>query len=77
MELGEKETELNERHVEFLTSRETLKSQVGLSLELRTQEFMQRFPTKKICIQTLRKLYVKFKIKRKKIKITKLVNENL
>ena len=32
---------------------------------------------KKICIQTLRKLYVKFKIKRKKIKITKLVNENL
>jgi len=77
MESVEKETKLDEQHIEFLTSRDTLKSQVGLSLKLRTLEFKKRFATKRICTTSLRNLYRKHKIKRKKIKVTKLVNPNL
>ena len=64
MESVEKETKLDEQHIEFLTSRDTLKSQVGLSLKLRTLEFKKRFATKRICTTSLRNLYRKHKIKR-------------
>jgi ribosomal protein L20A (L18A) len=35
--------------------------------------FMLKYPSKKICTQTLSRLYTKHKIRRKKIKITKLL----
>jgi hypothetical protein len=68
-----KRTDLLPEHIDFITCRETLTRQIGMTLEERTLYFMLKYPSKKICTQTLTRLYAKHKIRRKKIKITKLL----
>ena len=45
-----------------------------MTLNERAQDFLSRFPEKRLCVQKLRKIYNDHKIRRKKIKITKLLN---
>jgi hypothetical protein len=73
----EKPCTLTEEHVRWFLSEETLKAQIGLSLEHRVAQFMHRFPGKKISTSTLWHLYAKHKVRRKKIKVTKLANTRL
>jgi hypothetical protein len=54
-----------------------LKQQIGMSLDLRVAQFMNRFPGKRISATTLWHLYDKHKVRRKKIKVTKLPNTRL
>jgi hypothetical protein len=71
--LAVKRTDLLPEHIDYITCRETLTRQIGMTLEERTLYFMLKYPSKKICTQTLSRLYAKHKIRRKKIKITKLL----
>jgi hypothetical protein len=75
--IAEKPTTLNEHHVGWLVSDETLKAQIGMSLDLRVASFMNRFPGKKISATTLWHLYFKHRVRRKKIRVTKLANTRL
>jgi transposase len=75
--LAEKPYNLNEQHLKWFLSEETLRAQIGMSLEHRVAQFMHRFPGKKISATTLGNLYAKHKVRRKKIKVTKLANTRL
>ena len=48
-----------------------------MSLEKRAEDYMREFPGKKICSTTLRSIYVKHKIRRKRIRNTKVNNPQL
>ena len=63
---------LNALHLEHLTSEETLKRQIGMSLAERAVDFSRSFPDKKICATTLWHIYKKHGIRKKKVKVTKL-----
>ena len=45
-----------------------------MSLEERTADFMRTFPNKRTSPETLRRIYIKNKVKKKKIKVTKIPN---
>ena len=48
-----------------------------MTIECRAQDFVKHFPDKMLCTTKLRGIYLKHKIRRKKIKVTKLINETL
>ena len=48
-----------------------------MTIEKRALDFMKHFPDKKICTTKLRGIYLKHKIRRKKIKVTKLIDDKL
>jgi len=58
-----------------LINPETLQNQVGYSLEMRAADFMKRFPDKKLAPKKLQSVYKKNKIRKKKIKNTKLITD--
>ena len=64
---------LNEEHIEFLTSEETLQRWSGKSLARRCTLFHRHFGNHRINPTLLRKVYRLHKIKRKRIKLTKLI----
>ena len=66
---------LDQVHIDFLTSQETLKLWAGYTLQERTMLFRERFPGKEIAITSLRKLYNKNRIKRKVVREAKLAPE--
>ena len=51
--------------------------QVGLSIEERRAQFLRQFPNKQISITQYRKVYKKHYIRKKKIKITKIMDDTL
>ena len=59
---------LSQEHIEFLTSYSTLEKWAGFSLKWRTRLFHRHFPDKRIAVTTLRKLYLKNDIRRKKVR---------
>ena len=61
-------------HIDHIISEETLDSQIGMSLSERAADFSRKFPTKKISHETLRTIYKKNYIKKKKVKVTKITN---
>jgi len=56
---------LEEQHIAFLTSQETLKAWTGYSLAQRCVLFHRRFPNKVMSAMSLCRLYKKHQIKRK------------
>ena len=71
-----KSTDLNQVHLAWLKNPDILKEQTGMTLQERATSFMQRFPGKKLSRSRLQRLYKEFRIKRKKIKLTKTMNYN-
>jgi hypothetical protein len=59
---------LSQEHIEFLTSYSTLEKWAGWTLKWRTKLFHRIFPDKRIAVTTLRRLYLKHGIKRKKVR---------
>jgi hypothetical protein len=62
------ERTLNEEHVNFLTGARTLEVCAGFTLKERARFFHRKFLNKTIAVTSLRKLYLKHGIKRKKVR---------
>ena len=69
--------QLEQVHVDFLTSERTLELWSGKTPKERTVLFRSRFPAKRIAVTSLRKLYLRHKIKRKKVRQEKSLPGNL
>ena len=59
---------LDHEHIAFLTDHNTLKEWAGKTGKERCLLFHRRFPNKRLAITTLRRIYAKHKIKRKKVR---------
>ena len=70
-----KKTRLEQEHIDYLTNADTLQNQIGYSLEMRAADFMRKFPDKKLAPKKLQMLYRKYKIRKKRIKNTKILND--
>jgi hypothetical protein len=55
-------------HVDFLLSEEILRKWAGLTMQERVVLFHRQFMNKKIAITSLRRLYLKNRVKRKKVR---------
>ena len=55
-------------HLDFLLSPVTLEQWAGLSLKERTVRFHRRFTDKRIAVTSLRRLYLRNGVKRKKVR---------
>ena len=60
--------------MDYLTREETLEKQAGRTLEERCAEFEALFKPKRLCATTLRRLYLKNKIRRKAVKKVKAIS---
>ncbi len=69
--------QLDQVHVDFLKSEKTLELWAGKTLKERTVLFRGRFPAKRIAVTSLRKFYLRHKIKRKKVRQEKSLPANL
>ena len=65
---GGQERKLDQQHIDFLISPETLKLFAGATLKERTILFHRKFPNKKIAVTSLRCLYLKNRVKRKAVR---------
>ena len=65
---GGQQWKLDQEHVEFLVSEETLKQWAALTLKERAKLFHRKFPNKKIAPTSLRRLYLKHKVRRKAVR---------
>jgi transposase len=63
--------QLDQEHVDFLTSLRTLEEWAGLAMKQRTVLFHRRFPDKRIAVTSLRRLYLRHGIRRKKVRLEK------
>ena len=63
---------LEQQHVDYLLSEETLRLWAGMTLKQRCKLFHRRFVNKTIPVTSLRKLYIKHGVKRKKVRQEKL-----
>ena len=61
-------TKLGKEHISFLTNPSTLEQWAGKTLKRRTILFHRQFPYKRIAVTSLRRLYLKNGIKRKKVR---------
>lgn len=59
---------LEKEHVDFLLSPKTLELWAGLTMKQKTVMFHRRYPNKRLAITSLRRLYLKNMIKRKKVR---------
>ena len=59
---------LDHEHIAFLTDATTLKEWAGKTGRERCVLFHRRFPNKRLALTTLRRIYAKHKIKRKKVR---------
>ena len=60
--------QLDQEHFEFLLNPDTLKRWAGMTMKMRTILFHRQFPDKRIAVTSLRRLYLKHKVKRKKVR---------
>ena len=63
---------LEQQHIDFLLSHETLRRWAGFTLKQRCKLFHRQFVNKKIAVTSLRRLYLKHGIKRKAVRQEKL-----
>ena len=63
---------LDQEHIDFLTSQDTLTRWAGRTLKERSKLFHRTYPDKRIAITSLRRLYLKHRIKRKKVRQEKI-----
>ena len=68
---------LNDQHVQFLISPLTLEHWAGLTMKQRTVYFHRKFTDKRIAVTSLRRLYHKHGIKRKKVRQEKVMPKNV
>jgi len=68
---------LGQEHVDFLTSMHTLEQWAGLTMQQRAVLFHRRFPDKRIAITTLRRLYLRHGIRRKKVRLEKTMTQRV
>ena len=59
---------LEQQHIDFLLSHETLRRWAGFTLKQRCKLFHRQFVNKKIAVTSLRRLYLKHGIKRKAVR---------
>ena len=64
---------LEQVHIDFLLDQRTLERWSGLTMKERTVMFHRQFPDKRIAVTSLRRLYLKNKIKRKKLRQEKVM----
>ena len=65
---------LNLKHIDHIISPDTLKRQIGMTLEERTADFTRVYSNKKISTSTLWNIYKKHRVRKKKVKVTKIPN---
>jgi hypothetical protein len=69
------ERKLDQEHIDFLVSKDTLQLWAGKFLKERCKLFHRKFPNKRIAVTSLRRLYLKNKVKRKKVRQEKHLPE--
>ena len=69
---GWKVRKLDQEHIDFLTSQDTLMRWAGKTLKERSKLVHRIYPDKRIAMSSLRCLYLKHKIKRKKVRQEKI-----
>ena len=67
---------LGSDHISFLTADNTLERWAGKTLKERCALFHRQFTNKRIAVTTLRRLYLRHKIKRKKVRQQKHLPDN-
>ena len=72
----QKERKLEQKHIDFLLSPHTLEQWAGLTMKLRQLRFHRWFPDKRIAITSLRRLYLRNGVKRKKVRQEKYLPPN-
>ena len=68
---------LGPEHVGFLTSLHTLEQWSGLTMKQRTVLFHRRFPDKRIAVTSLRRLYLRHGIRRKRVRLEKAMTQRV
>ena len=68
---------LGPEHVQFLTDMHTLEQWAGKTMAERTVLFHRRFPDKRIAVTSLRRLYLKHKVRRKRVRHEKVLPPGL
>jgi len=68
---------LDQEHVNFLTDFRTLELWAGLTMKQRTVLFHRQFPDKRIAVTSLRRLYLRHKIRRKKVRLEKTMTQRV
>ena len=71
----ETDVNLHPIHIDFITRKSNLKHQVCMSLEERCAIFMNFFKGKKITPYKLRKIYKEHRIRKNKIRYTKILSD--
>ena len=68
---------LGPEHIWFLTSLHTLEQWSGKTMKERTVLFHRQFPDKRIAVTSLRRLYLKHKVRRKRVRHVKVMPHGL
>ena len=68
---------LGPEHVDFLTSMHTLEQWSGLTMKQRTVLFHRQFTDKRIAVTSLRRLYLRHGIRRKKVRLEKTMTQRV
>ena len=68
---------LDQEHVAFLTSMHTLEQWSGLTMKQRTVLFHRRFTDKRIAVTSLRRLYLRHRIRCKKVRLEKSMTQRV
>ena len=68
---------LDQEHVAFLTSMHTLEQWAGLTMKQRAVLFHRRFPDRRIAVTSLRRLYLRHGIRRKKVRLEKTMTQRV
>ena len=68
---------LDQQHFDFLLNHKTLELWAGLTMKERTKLFHRNFPDKRVSVSSLRRLYIKNKMKRKKVRLEKIVTQTV
>ena len=68
---------LGPEHLHFLTSMQTLEQWAGKTMKERTVLFHRQFTDKRIAVTSLRRLYLKHKVRRKRVRHVKVMPHGL
>ena len=68
---------LEGQHIDFLLSERVLEQWAGKTMRERTVLFHRQFPDKRIAVTTLRRLYLKHKVRRKRVRHEKVMPPRL
>ena len=71
-----KKSDLKQHNFDYICDNATLVSQVGMTLQERAEMFMEKYPDKSMSRSRLQRLYKKYRINLKKIKLVKSMNYN-